>query len=63
MKAGTRKLKIYSKSVQRSGCKCRYIELPEIRLCGLWLQEAGFKIGQDITIDCSRNKIVIILNK
>lgn len=32
---------------------------PDIRLCGKWLLETGFNVGQYIQISCEENKIVI----
>lgn len=36
--------------------------MPEIRLCGKWLQEAGFECGDEVTVKCLGNKIEITLN-
>lgn len=63
MKTGTRKLKVYSKSAQRAGYICHYVQVPEIRLCGVWLKEAGFEIGEGVVVDYSDNKITIVREK
>jgi len=36
--------------------------MPEIRLCGKWLQEAGFECGDEVTVRCLGNKLEITLN-
>lgn len=52
-----RRLKISSKYFSRAYRKT--VHYPEIRLCGKWLQELGFKKGQVIQIDCENSKLVI----
>lgn len=59
MKTGERKLKVYKKFVSRG--YGHYAVLPEIRLCGVWLQEAGFESGQDVTVTHKNGHIVIVL--
>ncbi|WP_374759184.1 hypothetical protein [Dyadobacter chenhuakuii] len=31
--------------------------MPEIRLCGKWLLDAGFKCGDEVTVRCFGNKL------
>ena len=56
-----RKLKVYGKYVPRAWYK--YALMPEIRLCGKWLQEAGFECGDEVTVKCLGNKLEITLNQ
>ncbi|HEY1038230.1 MAG TPA: SymE family type I addiction module toxin [Bacteroidia bacterium] len=51
-----RKLKIYPKYVARA---YKGVILPEIRLCGRWLESLGFIAGKSVTIIQEKNKIVI----
>lgn len=39
------------------------IVFPEIRLCGKWLQDAGFEHGQLIRVEAERNKVTIIIER
>lgn len=52
-----RNLKVYG----QSGYK--YKETPTIILKGQWLKEAGFEIGNHITLECDRGIIVIKANE
>ena len=52
--AKKRSVKVYG----QSGYK--YRETPTIMLKGLWLKEAGFDIGDYISVTCEDGKIVII---
>ena len=45
------------KVVAQSGYK--YRETPTITLKGLWLSEAGFQIGDYISIKCENGKLII----
>ncbi|MBN9294003.1 MAG: SymE family type I addiction module toxin [Flavobacteriia bacterium] len=54
----TRKLKIQPKLVSRV---CYHVVVPEILLKGKWLEEAGFKPGQNVQIEQRKNKLVITL--
>jgi len=54
-----RQLKVYSKYLPRT---YRYAIMPEIRLCGKWLHEAGFECGDEVTVKCFGNKLEITLN-
>ena len=49
-----RSMKVYSK-FYRSGRKYR----PQIRLEGEWLQNVGFYIGDNISVVCEDNMLVI----
>ena len=51
--AKKRSVKVYG----QSGYK--YREIPTIMLKGLWLKEAGFDIGDYISISCENGKLVI----
>jgi len=53
----TRKLKIHPKIILR-----RYNKtiVPEILLKGKWLEEAGFKPGQNVEIQQKENKLIIV---
>lgn len=55
-----RRLKVYGKYLPRAWYG--YTLMPEIRLCGKWLQEAGFECGDEVTVKCLGNKIEITLN-
>lgn len=45
------------KVVAQSGYK--YRETPTITLKGLWLSEAGFQIGDYISVKCENGKLII----
>lgn len=51
-----RKLKVHSKYRQLA-----YSEklVPELRLCGLWLAQSGFKIGEQVQITVRDQEIII----
>ncbi len=51
--AKKRSVKVY----EQSGYK--YRETPTIMLKGLWLKEAGFDIGDYISVTCEDGKIII----
>lgn len=51
--AKKRSVKVYG----QSGYK--YREMPTIMLKGLWLKEAGFDIGDYISVTCEDGKIII----
>ncbi|MGX5857507.1 SymE family type I addiction module toxin [Dyadobacter jiangsuensis] len=55
-----RRLKVYGKYLPRAWHG--YVLTPEIRLCGKWLQEAGFECGDEVTVKCLANKLEITLN-
>lgn len=52
-----RKLKISAMYCSRE--LSRGIYVPYIRMSGKWLKEAGFSIGQDFTVECEGDKIVL----
>jgi len=55
--ANTRELKLTKKYSSLANRK--YREVPQLSLAGLWLQEAGFQIGQNVTISIKNEKIII----
>ncbi|MET7258171.1 SymE family type I addiction module toxin [Dyadobacter fermentans] len=55
-----RRLTVYRKYLPRAWYQ--YALMPEIRLCGKWLQEAGFECGDEVTVKCLDNKLEITLN-
>lgn len=61
LKFGKRRLKVYEKYLSRS--QKRFVILPEIRLCGKWLQDIGFSCGQSVIVHHVKNKIVITLKE
>lgn len=54
-----RRLTVYHKYLPRA---YKYARMPEIRLCGRWLQEAGFECGDEVTVRCLGNRLEITLN-
>jgi toxic protein SymE len=32
---------------------------PKLNLCGIWLEKAGFEIGEQVTISVSKNLLII----
>ncbi|QRR03551.1 SymE family type I addiction module toxin [Dyadobacter sandarakinus] len=52
-----RQLKIYSKFKQNSGWNSKLV--PEIRLCGKWLEEMGFDYGDRITVRLEEGRLII----
>ena len=55
-----RRLKVYGKYLPRAWYG--YALMPEIRLCGKWLREAGFECGDEVIVKCSGNKLEITLH-
>lgn len=55
-----RRLTVYRKYLPRAWYQ--YALMPEIRLCGKWLQEAGFECGDEVTVKCTKHKLEITLN-
>jgi toxic protein SymE len=53
-----RKLKLYSKHRPLSSSYCGRI-VPELRLCGVWLEQSGFKIGEQVQITIRDQEIII----
>lgn len=56
--SGFRKLKIHSKHRPR---RWDYTTVPEIRLEGRWLEQLGFKQGDQVQIKQERYKLTITL--
>lgn len=52
-----RVLKVYSKFQRRRYCQA--VEVPEIRLCGQWLRDAGFEVGDSLLLVVNESEIVI----
>jgi toxic protein SymE len=57
---GKRQLKIYRKYIGRK--HMRSVVFPEIRLCGKWLHDIGFKCGESVTVQHKKNQIIITAN-
>lgn len=55
-----RKLKIHSKFRNR---RWNNTTIPEIRLEGKWLEEVGFKQGQNVNIQIEENKLIITIDE
>jgi len=51
-----RKAKLHFKNVPR---ECKYKTVPWLNLSGLWLEQAGFEIGDQIDISVSKDTLVI----
>ena len=54
----TRKLKVYSK-YRTLATTYTYQIVPELRLCGLWLEQSGFKVGEQVQITVKDQEIII----
>ncbi|WP_031526134.1 SymE family type I addiction module toxin [Dyadobacter crusticola] len=52
-----RRLKIYPKFQQTSQWNFKFV--PEIRLCGKWLEDLGFDCGEHITVRMEDDKLII----
>jgi len=52
-----RRLKIYSKFQRTSQWNTKFV--PEIRLCGKWLEDMGFDFGDQITARLEDRRLVI----
>lgn len=57
----SRKLKIYQKFQRTSSWQAKFV--PEIRLCGKWLEDMGFEYGQQITVRLEDHRLVIQSDK
>jgi toxic protein SymE len=55
-----RKIKVYRKFQKRAN---KFIEVPEIRLSGKWLNENKFTIGKVVSVSVSKNRIVVSTDK
>lgn len=51
-----RKLKVHPKYRQLTYGQ-KYV--PELRLCGLWLEQSGFKIGEQVQVVIKDQEIII----
>ncbi|MGG7664743.1 SymE family type I addiction module toxin [Dyadobacter sp. BHUBP1] len=60
LNSSERRLKVYGKYLPRAWHG--YVFTPEIRLCGKWLEAAGFECGDEVTVKCLGNKLEITLN-
>ncbi|WP_374759088.1 SymE family type I addiction module toxin [Dyadobacter chenwenxiniae] len=58
-KCKERQLKIYPKFQQTSKWNSKFV--PEIRLCGKWLEDMGFDFGEHITVRLEDSKLIIEL--
>lgn len=56
-KAKLRTIKVYERDFKRTSF--RYVSFPEIRMAGEWLQDSGFRTGDQIVIKHSKKRIVI----
>jgi toxic protein SymE len=56
-KLKVRQLKIYSKYQRFSQWNSKHV--PEIRLCGKWLEDMGFDYGEHITVRLEDDKLII----
>jgi len=55
-----RKLKVYSKYRSRSLVSSRSAQIvPELRLCGVWLERSGFKVGEQVQVTIKDQEIII----
>lgn len=54
----SRKLKVYSKYRPLASSYVGRI-VPELRLCGVWLEQSGFKIGEQVQITVRDQEIII----
>jgi toxic protein SymE len=55
-----RKIKVYRKFQKRAN---KFIEVPEIRLTGKWLNQNGFITGKFVKVTISKNRIVLSTDK
>lgn len=55
-KEENRNLKVYEL------CGYNYKPMPQIRLQGQWLKECGFDIGDSVSVQCKRGKLIITLD-
>jgi toxic protein SymE len=53
-----REITICGRSSPRSGY---YVNVPEVRLMGKWLEQIGFGIGDRIKVECQNQKLIISL--
>jgi hypothetical protein len=53
----TRRLTVSSSYQARLEIGDRHV--PKIRLLGLWIEKAGFKIGDKLTVDIEQNRLLL----
>lgn len=53
-----RKLKVYPKYRPQANSYSMRI-VPELRLCGVWLERSGFKIGEQVQVTIKDQEITI----
>ena len=53
-----RKLKIYPKYRSLTSSYSMRV-VPELRLCGVWLERSGFKIGEQVQVIIKDQEIII----
>ena len=56
-KTKIRSIKIYERDFKRASF--HYMSYPEIRMAGKWLQDSGFRTGDQVVIKHSKKRIVI----
>ena len=56
-----RQLKVYTKFQERG--RWHFVIVPELRLCGQWLQSLGFERGQWVTVHPEPGRLVITVNR
>lgn len=55
-----RQLTIYKTgNLKRVGWNHQYVEVPQIKFQGRWLESIGFTAGKKIELTCQENEIVI----
>ena len=55
-----RQLTIYkTANLKQAGWNHQYIEVPQIKFQGQWLESIGFTVGKKIELTCQENEIVI----
>lgn len=57
MERNNRTLKVYGMSGNK------YNETPTIMMKGKWLENFGFKVGQEYNVDCQNGKLIISTKK
>jgi len=55
-----RRITVYSQTFSRES-RPASIRFPKLHLCGKWLQDTGFKIGQVVDIACETGKLIITI--
>lgn len=53
-----RKLKVYPKYRSEASSHSARI-VPELRLCGVWLERSGFRIGEQVQVTIKDQEIII----